>query len=80
VCDPPFFIILNCEAAADMFLNWVYRKITDVGLGTWQGFQNRLWRGGSCFPNGCNDPGNSGNVRFTWMNATLNSIFSDFGW
>jgi hypothetical protein len=50
------------EAAADMFLNWVYWK--NYG----SAFLDNLWRSSSCYPNGCVDPGESGQVRSTWMN------------
>jgi len=46
------------EAAADMFLNWVYRT---NGQGGFAGDE-------------------FGNARFTWMNSTLTTFFSYYGW
>jgi len=64
------------EAVADMFLNWVFWKNSQGQ----EGFQNELWRGGTCYPNGCNDPANSGNVRSAWMDATMIQLFVTFSW
>jgi hypothetical protein len=54
------------EAAADMFLNWVYYAIGETS------FQNTLWNesinGINCFPPGCSDNGLlTGDVRRDWM-------------
>jgi hypothetical protein len=61
------------ETAADLFLNWVYRK-----TGETTAFQNRSWLAD---PNastkceqtiaGCSDPTNAGGIRFGWMNSTI---------
>ncbi|NJO82524.1 MAG: hypothetical protein HC828_06650 [Blastochloris sp.] len=73
------------ETAADMFLNWVYRKL-DLG-----GFLNRDWRphvtatptGPSCneILEGCdNSQAASGDARFNWMQTVMNEIFTARGW
>jgi hypothetical protein len=75
------------EAAADMFLNWVYRR-TSNGNGwssPWEGFQNRLWEtdgNGNICPaaTGCPDPGNSGDARYGRMNQIMTELESQFGW
>jgi predicted outer membrane repeat protein len=61
------------EAAADMFLNWVYKKL---GQG---GFQDTSWIG-TCndTPIGCPDEGTSGTVRSNWMNDTLTYLISAY--
>jgi hypothetical protein len=70
------------EATADMFLNWVYRRITDspdgpVGDpcmypldGNWQGFKN-------IDINGNVDLQLSGNVRYWWMDQEIGKILPD---
>lgn len=59
------------EAAADMFLNWVYSKL---GQG---GFQNTSWRvADNCNTTGCPDPANSGTARFNWMNTTMTELIN----
>jgi hypothetical protein len=63
------------EAAADMFLNWVYKA---QGNG---GFLNRDWSG--CLPAGCDDlvTGDvTGDTRMNWMSSTLSSIFANSQW
>jgi hypothetical protein len=66
------------EAAADMFLNWVYWK----NYGT--AFLDTLWRfdrsNGNCYPNGCTDPHGSGQARAEWMDQTMTTLFIAFGW
>jgi hypothetical protein len=64
------------EAAADMFLNWVYRR-TETG-----GFSNTLWRGTGCYSGGCAEatPIASGDARFIWMNDTIDQLMVEFGW
>jgi len=68
------------EAVADMFLNWVYRRITDsaptgdrcttsVQVGTWQGFRNI--NGSGTF-----DATLPGNARYWWMEEQLAAIFA----
>jgi hypothetical protein len=75
----------NDESAADMFLNWVYRKLA---LG---GFLNRDWRphvtdpisGTSCnqIPQGCDATLSApGDARFSWMQTVMNEIFVARGW
>jgi hypothetical protein len=66
------------EAAADMFLNWVYRKQAEGG------FLNYRWvnAGGEvCYPNGCPDGGRfTGAVRMDWMDDALSAIFTQHNW
>lgn len=68
------------EAAADMFLNWVYRRITDDApvdgacdgpqeIGQWQGFRNLSG-------DGSYDDTLPGNARYWWMEAQVADIFS----
>ncbi|MDX2161771.1 MAG: hypothetical protein SF162_10635 [bacterium] len=64
------------EAAADMFLNWVYWKTVSVP----SGFADTLWRSSTCYPNGCADPGQSGEARSVWMDQTMSELFTEFGW
>jgi hypothetical protein len=64
------------EAAADMFLNWVYWE----NYGDSAAFMDQLWRSSSCYPNGCNDPGASGRARSEWMDETMTALFTEFGW
>lgn len=65
------------EAAADMFLNWVYFKISNGQTG----FGDTRWRGGNCYPNGCPDIAEQpGQVRANWMNQTMTTLFTQFGW
>jgi len=78
------------EAVADMFLNWVYRKVTDTAwtgnpctypeMGSWQGFLNINWLDD---PNGISDSRLPGNARFGWMENQMATIFSQhasLGW
>lgn len=72
------------ETAADMFLNWVYRKFTDTfgvfyttAPGTWQGFLNVSWRNNSSATTDDNFPGDA---RYEWMNNVMAQIFSLKGW
>lgn len=71
------------EAAGDMFLNWVYRRITD-GLsgspcsipasGRWLGFKNIT-------ANGFVDvKGLPGDIRYEWMEYLVTSLFSQNKW
>lgn len=66
------------EAAADMFLNWVYWK----NYGT--AFLDTLWRfdrsNGNCYPNGCTDPHGSGQARAEWMDQAMTTLFVAFDW
>jgi len=75
----------NEETAADMFLNWVYRKLASGG------FLNRDWRphvtatptGLPCSqtPGGCDDSAaGSGNARFNWMETVMDEIFAARNW
>jgi hypothetical protein len=74
------------EAAADMFLNWVYRRLNDpvndvedyctsrVEVGQWLGFRN-------IDGNGQFDASLPGNSRFAWMQTQIEEIFtSQTGW
>jgi hypothetical protein len=69
------------EAAADMFLNWVYRRQTDpmgaasgdkctnrTGIGTWLGFRN-------INTDGTLDDRLPGNARYWWMEEKMGLIF-----
>ena len=70
------------EATADMFLNWVYRKITN-SQSTQLGFKNTNWSPPSnCpTPSPCQDNiGQPGDVRFEWMEDQLSTIFTSRGW
>jgi hypothetical protein len=64
------------EAAADMFLNWVYRT---NGAG---GFENRNWhpRDDCDTPAGCLDASNPGDARHVWMTYRIEQIFTTEGW
>lgn len=70
------------EAAADMFLNWVYWKISP-GVA---GFLDNRWRRSTiqssidCYPNGCSDNELPGQSRGTWMNTVMVEMFTQFGW
>jgi len=96
----PYDQMSDVEAAADMFLNWVYRRTTDAAptgitsnfdpltadspapqaacnypdSGTWIGFRN-IDRFGML--QATEKPGN---VRYWWMEGTLERIFRDEGW
>lgn len=58
------------EAAADMFLNWVYRS-TNVG-----GFKNISWLGNCATSTGCDDPSLPGDARFEWVDEKMDTIFT----
>jgi hypothetical protein len=75
--DPVGFNTEIEEAAADMFLNWIYWKNFP---GQTSGFLDRLWRDGNCYPSGCPDPGASGQARAEWMNQTMTALYTQFGW
>jgi hypothetical protein len=75
----------TAEAAADMFLNWVYA--TQAGRGG--GFLNSHWNpartdanGIACntIETGCIDPSNPGDVRYNWIEVQLATIFANPGW
>jgi hypothetical protein len=73
------------ETAADMFLNWVYRRRTNnpptykVNVpGTWDGFRNSAWPNNSA--NAQNDANYPGDARFEWMNIIMGQIFTLKGW
>lgn len=72
--DPVGHITEIVEAAADMFLNWVYWK--NYGIG----FLNELWRSAGCYPNGCPDAGLSGQVRGEWMDNVITNLSIEFSW
>lgn len=89
----------DVETAADMFLNWVYRRTTDTAPsnipipfdpltfdapapidacnyaqnGAWQGFKNIR-------EDGSTDTRKPGNVRYWWIEGTLDRIARDRGW
>jgi hypothetical protein len=75
------------ETAADMFLNWVYRrrtnnpptyKISTNVPGTWEGFRNSAWPNNSA--NAQNDANFPGDARFEWMNIIMGQIITLKGW
>jgi hypothetical protein len=64
------------EAAADMFLNWVYRKNYGASIA----FRNQLWRSSNCYFAGCPDQNSAGTARFNWMESTMSALFTEFSW
>jgi hypothetical protein len=63
------------EAAADMFLNWVYRFL----MGSSTGFQNLSWIEISCLGTehpGRTDDSQPGDKRYEWMNTQVSQIFN----
>ncbi|MEP7285509.1 MAG: PA14 domain-containing protein [Chloroflexota bacterium] len=79
------------EAAADTFLNWVYRNITvgssanpctDAVPGTPSGFVNSSWKTqtSNAATTGTPDPSRPGSKRYEWMNTQIPNIFSQHGW
>lgn len=75
------------EEAADMFLNWVYRTLSDIPFtyltdvpGTWNGFRNQSW--GTYGPNTFNGPDDlyPGDARLEWMQIVMRNIFDEKGW
>lgn len=64
------------EAAADMFLNWVYRTLNITDAVGNMGFANVDWR----FANNPPDNTNPGDIRFNWVNEVLPEIFAVQGW
>lgn len=78
------------EAAADMFLNWVYKRLqgtppqtncTDIVPGPTP-FTNKSWSGlsGSAPVAGNDDVSRPGSQRFLWMYNEMLVIFSQQGW
>jgi len=76
------------ETAADMFLNWAYRRVTnnppsiafqdsDQVPGNWEGFKNRSWIGNS---SGSDDNSFPGDARFRWVTIVMQQIFSEKDW
>jgi hypothetical protein len=73
------------EAAADMFLNWVYRRnsntvpgdpCSDPLTGPWEGFKNVDWS-----LNPPQDDGTKpGNRRYKWAEDAVGAIFGDQQW
>lgn len=64
------------EAVADMFLNWVYRKVTNGD----EGFKNISWltSAGCNTSSGCDDATRRpGDARFDWIESTMSSIFTN---
>jgi hypothetical protein len=62
------------EAAADMFLNWVYWKTQNTA------FLNTNWRFSGrdyCYPLGCIDVNLSGDVRARWMDETMLTLIAN---
>jgi hypothetical protein len=80
--DPPDTVV--DETAADMFLNWVYRRRTNnpptyrtTVPGIWEGFRNQEWSNNG---GGSDDFNYPGDARFEWMNRVMNQIFTLKGW
>jgi hypothetical protein len=66
---PGLLIVEREEAAADMFLNWVYNAFANISYED------------ICNPSGCPDtPANPGTVRRDWMSNTMNALRSVYGW
>jgi hypothetical protein len=74
------------ETAADMFLNWVYRRIgrqAGVVSPEIEGFLNRSWSvpsGCHVQSAGCSDSSSPGDARMTWMNTVMGQIFNAHSW
>jgi hypothetical protein len=84
------------EAAADMFLNWVYRRLTDIinSPPNWANacagpipVANEPWSGfknimgnKDIAGNNIVDPTQSGNVRYWWMEQVMRLIFQTKNW
>jgi len=75
------------EEAADMFLNWVYRTLSDFPFtylasvpGTWNGYRNQSW--GTIGPNQYegDDAFYPGDARVEWMHIVMRNIFDEKGW
>lgn len=71
------------EEPADMFLNWVYRMLSDRPFtykashpGTWNGFRNQSW---DAVVQG-NDDRYPGDARLEWMHIVMQNIFDEKGW
>jgi hypothetical protein len=71
------------EVAADMFLNWTYRIISNIPLtylqevpGNWIGFKNIDWRNNT----EKNDQSFPGDARMEWMQIVMKAIFENKGW
>lgn len=82
--------VIRRETAADMFLNWVYRRTDTLGStfsvapGTWQGFLNMSWhpqdlRWSNCTA-GCTDYSYPGDARYLWMQDVINQFDALYGW
>jgi hypothetical protein len=71
------------ETAADMFLNWVYRRRLSTPIrttvpGTWDGFLNISWDNN--IDPGASDANYPGDARFDWMNIIMNQIITLKNW
>ncbi len=68
------------EAAADSFLNWVYRVITQESDADpdWSGFWNTDWEDQNCTTIDC-DLGLPGDARFIWMNCAIEALSNKYG-
>ncbi len=67
------------EATADMFLNWVYKKLNSN-----EGFTNLNWVKQLCdslnLTTPCEDSAYvPGDRRFEWMNVNMTAIFNQLG-
>jgi len=84
------------EEAADMFLNWIYRTLSNIPFsyltelpGTWNGFRNQSWGtyGSNSYDgndylivNGEQENLFSGDARLEWMQIVMQNIFDEKGW
>ncbi|MBE7511187.1 MAG: hypothetical protein HS103_00025 [Anaerolineales bacterium] len=84
----PLVLVLE-EEAADMFLNWVYRTISNIPFtyldplsvpGTWSGFRNQSWGtyGSNAYTG--SDSTYPGDARLEWMQIIMQNIFDEKGW
>ena len=94
--SPPYNgVVPNKEAAADMFLNWIYRTLDPQNSDPFQppnGFKNISWDSwesadlntgfGVCnVTAGCADSVRKpGDARFNWMNTNMTQIFTAHNW
>ncbi len=85
--DPPALVLE--EEAADMFLNWVYRTVSNIPFtylnplgvpGTWNGFRNQSWGtyGSNTYTG--SDSTYPGDARLEWMQIVMQNIFDEKGW
>lgn len=79
------------EEAADMFLNWVYRTLSDRSSdvkftylvavpGEWNGFRNQSWGTYGPYTVNGDDDSYPGDARLEWMHIVMQNIFDEKGW